>query len=249
DPRPAENKDIINEMVKKREAYRPFAPSVLEEYVDEYFDVPPRQKKFPFMVFVLKVRQEAQQLLRAVTHVDGTARVHTVSRETNPQYWDLINAFRERTGIPVLLNTSFNNNVEPIVDSVEDAITCFLTTRINHLVIGNYLVSKKPAHYSSYLNFIPRLATYNYLKWTKRYSSRREQTIYYEIGNTYDDRRTISVSPRGFKLLEKLDGNHCLRDLLEPICSDEAETVALIDELLSLWSQRLVLFYPPNQYD
>jgi carbamoyltransferase len=231
-------------MVKKREAYRPFAPSVLDEYADQYFVTPQGMKKFPFMVFVLKVRQEYQQLLRAVTHVDGTARVHTVSREINRRYWDLINAFREITGVPVLLNTSFNNNVEPIVDSVDDAITCFLTTKINSLVIGNYLVSKKPARHSSYLKLIPRLAGYSQLKCTKKFSSDHEQTTHYEVGNSYDGGYKVQISPRGFKLLESIDGRRRLEDLCEGLCFNEDQRVALIDELISLWQQRAVLLFP-----
>jgi carbamoyltransferase len=244
DPRPAENKDIINQMVKKREEYRPFAPSVMEEYSDQYFIVPPGEKKFPFMVFVLKVRQEAQSLLRAVTHVDGTARVQTVSRETNQRFWNLINAFREITGIPVLLNTSFNNNVEPIVDSVEDSVTCFLTTQINYLVIGDYLISKKPVSHIHYLNLIPRLASYSRLEWTKRFSSEFGEVVSYEVGNSYDDRYKVQVSSQSFKLLESIDGCRRLGDLCEELCVDDDQRIALIEELINLWSQRLVLFSP-----
>ncbi len=131
DPRPPENKDIINKMVKKREAYRPFAPSVLEEHVEEYFVIPTSQKQFPFMNFVLKVKEEKQSILGAITHVDGTARIQTVSKASNPMYWNLINEFSKYTGVHILLNTSFNNNAEPIVDSVYDAIVCFLTTKPN----------------------------------------------------------------------------------------------------------------------
>jgi carbamoyltransferase len=140
DPRKAENKDIVNAMVKKREAYRPFAPAILEEYVHDYFDLPVEKNRFPFMTFVVRVRPEKQELLRATTHVDGTARIQTVCREDNPRFWQLIDAFRVITGVPVLLNTSFNNNHEPIVDSVEDAIVSFLTTGLTHLVLGDTLV-------------------------------------------------------------------------------------------------------------
>ncbi len=143
DPRPARNKDRINAMVKKREGYRPFAPSVLREDAHRYFEVG-EDEEFPFMVFVVGVRPEARHLLGAVTHVDGTARIHTVTRRTNERYWRLIDAFRELTGVPILLNTSFNNHAEPIVDSATDAIVTYLTTDLDELVIGDYLVSKKP---------------------------------------------------------------------------------------------------------
>src|SRR5882724_9694271 len=118
DPRPAANKDLINRMVKKREGYRPFAPSVVQERAGEFFRLTPDQTEFPFMIFVLEVRPEWRQALGAVTHADGTARVHTVTRGDDLLYWELLDEFGRRTGVPMLLNTSFNNNAEPIVDSV-----------------------------------------------------------------------------------------------------------------------------------
>ena len=143
DPRPARNKDRINAMVKKREGYRPFAPSVLRENAHLYFEIR-EDEEFPFMIFVVGVRPEMRELLGAVTHVDGTARIHTVTRGTNDRYWRLIDSFRDLTGVPILLNTSFNNNAEPIVDSATDAIVTYLTTGLDDLVIGDYLVRKKP---------------------------------------------------------------------------------------------------------
>ncbi|HEX7139261.1 MAG TPA: carbamoyltransferase C-terminal domain-containing protein [Vicinamibacterales bacterium] len=142
DARPAEFKERINAMVKKREGYRPFAPSVIEERLHDFFDVPAHVRELPFMIFVVRVREEMREMLGAVTHVDGTARVQTVSRSTNPRYHALIEAFGRRTGVPVLLNTSFNNDAEPIVDSVDDAVACYLTTRISHLVVGDHLISR-----------------------------------------------------------------------------------------------------------
>lgn len=142
DPRPEENKERINKMIKKREGYRPFAPSVLEEQLHEYFDVPDYIKCLPFMTFVVPVNPTKRELLGAITHVDGTARVQTVSKKSSPKYWQLIKRFGDITGVPVLLNTSFNNNAEPIVDSIDDAVACFLTTNLTHLVIGDYLVTR-----------------------------------------------------------------------------------------------------------
>jgi carbamoyltransferase len=134
DPRPLENKRIINAMVKKREDYRPFAPSVIEERLEDYFDVPNGTERVPFMTIVLPVREAARSHLAAVTHVDGSARVQSVSREHNPRYHALIEAFGRVTGFPIVLNTSFNNNAEPIVDSVDDAVAAFLTTGIQRIV-------------------------------------------------------------------------------------------------------------------
>jgi carbamoyltransferase len=144
DPRPASNKGRINSMVKKREGYRPFAPSVLVEEFREWFDVPNSSEALPYMIFVVNVRSEKQDTLGAVTHIDGTSRVQTIDAQDSPNYWKLISFFKEETGVPILLNTSFNNNAEPVVDSLEDALTCFLTTGLDLLVIeGKYIVSKK----------------------------------------------------------------------------------------------------------
>lgn len=143
DPRPAENKDRINFMIKKREGYRPFAPSVLEESADQFFELPSRETDLGFMTFVVRVREEKRGLLGATTHVDGTARVQTVAADTNPRFHRLIAEFGRITDVPILLNTSFNNNAEPIVDSARDAVACYLTTGLDALVIGDCLVHTK----------------------------------------------------------------------------------------------------------
>jgi carbamoyltransferase len=160
DPRPAENKHIINAMVKKREAYRPFAPSVIEERLRDYFEVPDGTERVPFMIIVLPVRAEMRELLGAVTHIDGSARVQSVSRSDNPRYHALIEAFGRRTGVPIVLNTSANNNAEPIVDSVRDAIVMFLTTGVQALVVGDWLVRKvdEPACHPAFLSLVPDLS-------------------------------------------------------------------------------------------
>jgi carbamoyltransferase len=139
DPRPGENKDRINKMIKKREAYRPFAPSILEEDAYEYFDIPPRRGSYSFMSFVVTVREDKRALLGAITHVDGTARLQTVSRDANPRFWTLLNYFKQLTGIPCLLNTSFNNNAEPIVESIENSVVTYLTTGLDYLIVGDFL--------------------------------------------------------------------------------------------------------------
>jgi carbamoyltransferase len=142
DPRRAEMKDVINRKVKFREPYRPFAPSVLEEDVAEYFHF---SGTSPFMTFVCRVRDDQREKLPAVTHVDGTARIQTVSRAHNPRYWDLLNEFKALTGVPVLLNTSFNVKGEPIVCTPEDAVRCFLNTDIDYLVLGDSIARRRNA--------------------------------------------------------------------------------------------------------
>jgi len=154
DPRPAENKRTINAMIKKREDYRPFAPSIVEERLREFFEVPATVDNLPYMVVAVPAKPEVRSLLAAVTHVDGSARVQSVSRLQNPRYHALIAAFGRRTGVPIVLNTSFNNNAEPIVDSVDDAVATFLTTGIQAVVIGDWLVRKVAdvAHHSALLD-------------------------------------------------------------------------------------------------
>ncbi|PLZ52996.1 carbamoyltransferase [Fischerella thermalis] len=138
DPRRVDMRDIINLKIKFREKFRPFAPSILEEKVGEYFEL---DEPAPFMEKVFKIRPEKRELIPAVTHVDGTGRLQTVSRQTNPLYWDLINTFAQRTGIPIVLNTSLNEN-EPIVRTPTEAIQCFLRTNMDALVLGSYYVER-----------------------------------------------------------------------------------------------------------
>jgi carbamoyltransferase len=140
DPRRRDMRDIINTRIKFREKFRPFAPSILEEALPEYFvDAVPD----PFMIQVYPVHPGKRDLIPAVTHVDGSGRLQTVSRNDNPRYWSLIDAFRAITGVPVLLNTSFNEN-EPIVMTPEQALDCFLRTDMDVLVLGNHVLDKHP---------------------------------------------------------------------------------------------------------
>ncbi len=140
DPRRKEMKDILNHRVKSREPFRPFAPSVLEEKAGEYFEMDCPTS--PYMLKVFPVREEKRDLIPAVTHRDGTARVQTVSKASNPRYWAVINEFGNQTGIPMVLNTSFNEN-EPIVCTPEEAVNCYLKTRIDVLVLGRCFLRKE----------------------------------------------------------------------------------------------------------
>ncbi|MCK4643710.1 carbamoyl transferase [bacterium] len=142
DPRKGEMKDILNERVKHREGFRPFAPSILEEKAGEYFK---GCVSSPFMLFVFDVLDEKKNDIPAVVHIDGTARVQTVNRKQNPGYYDLIREFEMITGVPVVLNTSFNIRGEPIVNSPAEAIETFLKTDIDVLILGDYLIVDKTA--------------------------------------------------------------------------------------------------------
>jgi carbamoyltransferase len=138
DPRNAAMKDTLNSRIKYRETFRPFCPSILAERAGEYFET---DYPAPFMVTAYKIKPHRQACIPAVTHGDGTGRLQTVEQSVNPLYWQLIKRFDELTGVPVLLNTSFNEN-EPIVNTPEQAIDCFLRTQMDTLAIGSYLLLK-----------------------------------------------------------------------------------------------------------
>lgn len=137
DPRRTDAKELLNSKIKRRESFRPFAPSILEEYVSEYFE---KTDKVPFMEKVYPIKKEKHAEIPAVTHVDGTGRLQTV--EKGDRYYDLIEKFRQKTGTPILLNTSFNEN-EPIVNTPKEALDCYLRTEMDMLVMENCVISRK----------------------------------------------------------------------------------------------------------
>lgn len=139
DPRSSKMKDIINQLVKKRESFRPFAPAVKHKDANKYFDFE-YVRSLPYMLFVVPVKEEYRDKLPAITHINGSARIQTVNKEDNYLFWKLIDMFGKKSGIPILLNTSFNVKGQPIVCTAEDAITTFLSTGINVLVIDNYII-------------------------------------------------------------------------------------------------------------
>ncbi|MCX6159984.1 MAG: nodulation protein [Ignavibacteriae bacterium] len=142
DPRDPDMKDRINKKVKRRELFRPFAPAVLEEEANEYFDMTGLYNS-PFMLFVVPVKEKYRSVIPAVTHVDGTSRIQTVSKKTNLLFHKVLTEFKKLTAIPVILNTSFNVRNEPIVCSPKDAINCFMSTDIDCIAIGNYYIEKR----------------------------------------------------------------------------------------------------------
>ena len=138
DPRNAGIKDVLNEKIKRRESFRPFAPSILREEVAEWFET---DDDVPFMMKVFQIRTKYRDMIPAVIHVDGTGRLQTVHKETNPRYYRLIEHFRDLTGVPLVLNTSFNEN-EPVVCYPEEALDCFLRTEMDLLVVGNFWIAR-----------------------------------------------------------------------------------------------------------
>ncbi len=138
DPRRSDAKDLLNTKIKRRESFRPFAPSVLREYIAEFFE---SADDVPFMEKVFPIKKEKQHLIPAVTHVDGTGRLQSVDKNVSPKYYRLIDTFYRKTGVPILLNTSFNEN-EPIVNSPAEALDCFLRTKMDMLVMENIIVER-----------------------------------------------------------------------------------------------------------
>ena len=139
DPRRQDMRELLNTKIKLREPFRPFAPSIIEEAVGEWFE---RPQPVPFMMQVLPIKSSKTGLIPAVTHVDGTGRVQTVSRSTNARYYNLIEAFGRLTGVPIVLNTSFNEN-EPIVCTPQEALACFLRTKMDRLVLGDHVIVRR----------------------------------------------------------------------------------------------------------
>ena len=143
DPRMKEMKDILNEKIKHRESFRPFAPSILEEFASDYFEFASGRfsEILPYMLLVAKVKKPDK--IPAVTHVDGTGRLQTVSRNINPLYYDLINKFFKITNVPVVVNTSMNVRGEPIVNTPQHAFNMLTKTDMDYLVMGNYIIQRQ----------------------------------------------------------------------------------------------------------
>jgi len=246
DPRPASNRRRINAMIKKREGFRPFAPSVPLELSHVYFDVP-AGREYPYMGIVVHVREEYRSLLGAITHVDGSARLQTVTCSGNEGFWRLLNAFGARTGVPILLNTSFNNNVEPIVDSVDDSIACFLTTSLDYLVVGDYMITRAAPLTEGLLDMRVELAPQLQLREVKQYDGRSKRFItQHVLTNDHSDKfyvRTYErVSERMYGVLRRADDLTLVRHLIDDEPAQSTEL--LLGELVDLWSNRLIRVRP-----
>ena len=229
DPRQAANRERINAMVKRRESYRPFAPSILAEEVVRWFDLPcaARLEDLAYMIQTVQVKTECRPLIPAITHVDGSARPQAVFRHANPLFWRLIDQFRNRTNIPIVLNTSLNNNVEPIADSVEDVLATFVTARLDRLFVGPYLVDKpEQSTFGSLFVHLP-----GHVRLVSRYSGPNRRV--YEMGSNHDLLFAHPVSGAVYDMLRTIDGTRTVRAVLEHSGVSE-------DVLWALWSRRLV---------
>jgi carbamoyltransferase len=239
DPRPGANKDRINQMVKKREGYRPFAPSILAERLTDICELASTEDRtLPFMISTLRVRHEWRERLQAITHVDGTARVQTVAQQTNPSYWRLIKEFEALSGVPVLLNTSLNNNIEPIVDTLDDAVSCFLTTGLHALVAGRYLVNKR----SEDERRAALRACHLRLPGNRALVLKDDKCLVDCLSHPWLGQSPVEISQDMFALLR--------RSLQEPaavaeLLAELPNQTALIEELEQLWELRAVIVVPP----
>ena len=228
----------INSIIKKRDKFQPFAPSVLEEELHTYFELPSRVQALPFMVFTARVKPPYREKLGAITHVDGTARVQTVSRKHNPRYWSLVRAVGQHTGFPMVLNTSFNNQAEPIVHSVEDALTCLVSTELDYLVVEDLLISKRADAADKLWNFHLSLRP-GYELWHR--SGGSQAHVIRRIGST-EDRR---ISSELYALLSSLGGSTIAQSADEAGLGPHRAT--LMSELLPLWNARIVRVAPRSE--
>lgn len=240
DARPGGNKQRINAMIKKREAYRPFAPIVIPEAAGTYFELPETQANFDFMSFVVNVREDRRAELGAVTHVDGSARIQIVDPVTSKRTYDLVRRFGELTGTPVLLNTSFNNNAEPIVQTTQDALTCFLTTELDFLVIDEFLIRRRQGASLAFDNLAPGFRPVTRLIKRIREVAAGRCEACYEICLDHINGPTAEISPHLFSMLAAADGAQPLRSLAGPggISHDVS------NELYNLWQQRFFTLRP-----
>lgn len=240
DARPGENKRRINAMIKKREAYRPFAPVVTPEAAGTYFDLPDTRANYDFMSFVVKVREDRRDELGAVTHVDGSARLQIVAPDSNQRFHDLVRRFGELTGTPVLLNTSFNNNVEPIVQTTQDALTCFLTTGLDFLVIDDFVVRRREGASLALDGLAPRLRPATRLVKRIRHTSTGSRQLCHELVLDHPKGATTEISAELFELLEGADGERSVKSLAGSAgLGDEVRR-----ELHDLWQQRFFTLRP-----
>jgi carbamoyltransferase len=249
DPRPSRNKDIINAMVKKRESFRPFAPAVLEERLHDFFELPGDSAIAAHMTFVLSVWPEMRELLGAVTHVDGTARVQCVIRRYNARFHALIEEFGRITGVPVILNTSFNNDNEPIVDSVDDAITCFLTTDIQYLFIGDWLV-RKPAsirEHSGLVDLVPTIPkSYKLVRRAQAKSTEARFSLERAANSLYAT--PVPISGDLARILMRREPAESVRATYTRLPPSPDSIEALGQELFAIWQMRALRLLPSGTH-
>jgi hypothetical protein len=232
-----ENWQRVNRLVKGRAGYRPLAPAVLADAAADWFELPKTRGSLDYMGCVVGVRESRRAELAAVTHVDGTARVQLVRPETNKGFARLLRSFGELTGVPVLLNTSFNNDAEPIVQTVDDAIVCYLTTGLDHLVIGDFLVTRA-ARPLDLRELVPALAPAAELLDVRVAAPEGGLVRRRAVRRRQDQAGPVPVGDDAYDLLSRSDGKTAVRTLA-PSCGAE-----VLAELRALWGRRLITLTP-----
>lgn len=221
DPRDPHIKDVLNERVKFREGFRPFAPAVLERRVHEFFEVD-KGESLPFMLQIVGVRPEFRDQLRGITHVNGTARVQTVGRDENPLYHRVIEAYAEHREFPIIVNTSFNLKGMPIVESPRDALSCFVSTEMDALVIGQTVV------------FAPDRS-----QWVPQKNPRVEASALGHLGTNDLELRVrlgdVTLSNQVYTLLRAIDGRRTIGDLAKKF---EVENKTMLRRVLALFRRK-----------
>ena len=240
DPRRAANRTWVDAVLERTPGAAALTPAVLAEDAGDFFELPGAEATFPYMAFAVKIRDNKRRELAAAIEQDGTAWLHTVSRDVNPKYWDLIHAFGELTGVPGLLATSFSSREEPIVDSVEDAIATFLTTDLDYLVVGDFVARKATPGHRDWLSLRLSLPTYVRLQRTRRFINPQRMVTSQAIHTTYDAGFSFPVSPELFDLLMALEGEQSLAELLSDSAVETSDEQAIVQELNQLWCARLV---------
>lgn len=240
DPRPAENRTRIDALLHRTPGSVATEPSVLQEDARDFFELPDGTDSFPYMTFGVKIREEKREALGATVYADGTAWLQTVSQETSPRLCELIQAFKELTGVPAVLNTSFSARAEPIVDSVGDAVASFLTTELDAMVVGDWVVRKSTPTREDRLALRVSLPPYVRLQRTKSFVAPERTTSSCQIRTTYDAGFSFPVSSSLFDLLMRLEGEKPFGELLQTSSIEAGEEQALLAELEELWARRLV---------
>jgi carbamoyltransferase len=223
DPRRGDAKDFVNSRVKHRESFRPFAPAILLEKLDEWFEVDPAFKESPFMLRVMPFKEEKRALVPAVVHVDGTGRVQSLTRENNGRFYELVKRFGERTGVPILLNTSFNIMGEPIVETPDDAFWCFLFTGLDALVFDDRVVTKRGGTFTSVLDLYPSLTiNRTAIELPAGADGSTAGAVTVQVNTRWGPCRQ-SVPIESLSILRNVDGRCTVRQVMERLASDGAQ--------------------------
>lgn len=245
DPRPHSNQDRVNKAIKQRESYRPFAPAVKAESTEDFFALPNCDADYRFMGFVVPVREDRKATLGAVAHVDGSARIQTVARADAPLFWRLLDHFGALTGTPILLSTSFNNHAEPIVETADDSIVCLLTTGLNRLFIGDFVVSAQLSQVEAVKRLRLSLPPHVRLECIRQtIGNGHEPGVSARMTSTSKERFEHEISVEAYELLSQSDGRTTVDELLRKLTLGADERARALSELCGLWSNRLICLKP-----